>query len=194
MIMSATYSTLKKAAPACAMSLLASNAHAAGLPQLDHTWYANQLLWLVVSFGLLYTVVSCIVAPSINSVLKTRSSAIDDAIREAERAKEMAESTKSNAESANLDARNQASAFLAKAQAETSANALEALAKLDHDLAKKLSQADVRIEDTKNKALSAINAATVSLASAMASKLLGHAVSDADVQPVVAGLAKASEK
>ena len=169
----------------------ASKAQAAGFPQLDPTWYGNQLLWLVISFGLLYALVSTFITPTINGVLKTRSTAIDEAIREAERAQQAAESTKSHIQSENSDARSKASAYLAKAQSETSANSTEALAKLDQELARKTKKAELLIDESKAKALQAINASTVDLATAMASKLLGRSIDAQAVQPIVTTLLNA---
>lgn len=52
----------------------ASAAEEGGIPQMDQTWYPNQLLWLAVSFCLLFLIVSRFIAPRISGILTTRES------------------------------------------------------------------------------------------------------------------------
>lgn len=170
----------------------AAPAFAAGLPQLDNTWFSNQLLWLAVSFLALYAVISSFVAPTISKVLDTRAEQIAAAIRDAEEAKRMAETTRSSFESEGQSARTKAAELLAKVQGEISRDATEAMNKLGHDLSRKAEQADARIEDAKAKAFASMHTATVSLTKAMTEKLLGHSVSDATVEQSVNRYMKAA--
>ncbi|MES2983845.1 MAG: hypothetical protein V4735_01495 [Pseudomonadota bacterium] len=156
-----------------AVLLTATGAQAGGLPQIDPTWFRNELLWLAVSFCVLYGFVSRLIAPSINNVLTIRENAINEAIADAERAKSAAESTLGNAASTSQSARSKASELLAAAQAATSADAAQALAKLDHDLARKTRQASAVLEEAVQKASKNVDEASQSLAEAMAAKLLG---------------------
>lgn len=173
---------------------VASVAQAEGgsLPQLDAAWFPNQLFWLAVSFAVLFTVVSRFIAPTIGNILATREQAITNAIAEAERAKQEAETTRGDFESTGNSARAKAAEIMATAQAKSSAAATEALARMDHDVARKIDQANARLAEAVAKAQSGLEAATVSLAAAMVEKLLGHAVTDASVSEAVKPMAKAS--
>lgn len=170
---------------------MAPAAHAAGLPQLDPTWFGNQLMWLVVTFLFLYVVVSGFIAPTVGGVLAARESAISDAIRDAEEAKRTAEDTRTHFESAGQSARTKAAEFTAQAQAEGSRDQAAAMAKLDTELARKMEQADTRIGEAKAKAVANMQDATVAIAKAMAEKLLGESVAAGDVEKTVSRLAKA---
>lgn len=153
-------------------ALAVSEAHASSLPQMDTTWYANQLLWLAISFLTLYVCVSRFIAPTIASILATRESAINDAIREAEAARQQAESTRGTSASATQSARVQAAELIAKAQAKISAEAADALAKLDRDLERRTAGAAAVLEEAVVKANAGIEAAANSLAEAITQKLL----------------------
>ena len=144
-----------------------------GLPQLDPTWYGNQLLWLSVSFLLLYVLVSGVIAPTVHQVLKNRSDAIDAAIAEAEKAKLAAASTRGTAESATQAARAKASEIVMSAQAENARDAAEAIAKLDHELVRKTDQAHARIHESLAKAHEDMGDAIADLSYAIAEKLMG---------------------
>lgn len=158
--------------------IVSQSAHASRLPQMDPTWHANQLLWLAVSFGVLYACVSLFIAPAIKAVLTTRETAINDAIAEAERAKHAAESTRSDTGNSGQSARIKAAEIMAKAQAENNADAAHAIAKLDHDLARRADHAAAVLEDSVKKASASIDEAAQSLARTMATKLLAHAPHD----------------
>ncbi|MFZ4541379.1 MAG: hypothetical protein ACOYNL_06155 [Rickettsiales bacterium] len=150
------------------------SARASSLPQMDPTWYGNQLLWLAISFGVLYAMVSLFIAPSIKAVLSTRENAIDEAIREAERAKSAAESTRSDSSDTSQGARIKAAEIMAKAQAENSADATDAIQKLDNDLARRADQAAAVLADAVKKASSGIEASVQSLAEAMTAQLMSN--------------------
>ncbi len=146
------------------------------LPQMDTSTFPNQLLWLVVSFVLLFIAVSAFIGPGIKQVLETRENAINDAIREAERAKQQAESTRGNANSEAHAARAKAAELMAQAQAANTADATQALQKLDHDIAKRASHAHAVLDDAVVKANANIEASVLSLAEAITEKLLGKSV------------------
>jgi F-type H+-transporting ATPase subunit b len=173
-----------------AMAALPAIAEEGVVPQMDQTWYSNQILWLVISFALLYVIVSKVIVPSVSLVLNDRESAIKTAIRDAEYAKREAESTKSDFESATSSSRTAAADLLAKAQAENNRDAADAMGKLDHELDKKSDRAALKINEAVAKAQSGMQAATVTLAASMAEKLLGHAVSAESVETAVGPLAK----
>lgn len=143
-----------------------------GIPQMDQTWYPNQLLWLAVSFALLYAAVSLFIAPRISAILATRETAIAEAIREAEEARSAAESISSNATSANRNSRIRAAEIMAQLQADSARDTAQAIAKLDHDLARKAAHARSVLDDVMKKAEAGIDHAAQDLAQAMTEKLL----------------------
>jgi F-type H+-transporting ATPase subunit b len=151
----------------------AAKAAGGGMPQLDSTWYGNQLLWLAISFALLYVLVSGFIVPSIQHVLKERSDMIDGAVAEAEKAKREAESTRGNVESAIHSARSKASELVMAAQADNNREAQEAFAKMDHELHRKSDQASARIHEALEKAHTEMGSATADLAAAITQKLIG---------------------
>lgn len=151
---------------------VAEKAEKSPMPQMDTTWYGNQLLWLAVSFIALYIVVAKLITPSIASVLNTRESAINDAIRDAERARYEAESTRGNVESAGHGARQRSAEIMAKVQAENTSNAAAAMAKLDHELSRKADHAAALLDEAVKKANASVDTAAQDLAQAITARLL----------------------
>ena len=50
------------------------------MPQLEITTYPSQIFWLVVSFIILYLIMSRVIIPKISSVIKSRDSEIKNNI------------------------------------------------------------------------------------------------------------------
>ena len=155
--------------------LLSSPAFAEGLPQMDATWFSNQLFWLAVSFALLYAVVVRVITPGVGGVLANRAKAIAEAIAEAEEAKRAAAQTRGDVEAAGNSARAQAAELLAKAQAEATREATDASTKLAHELTRKTEQAETRIAEALKKASGQVDQAVADLSAAMQARLMAKA-------------------
>ena len=50
------------------------------MPQLEITTYPSQIFWLVVSFIILYLIMSRVIIPKISSLIKSRDSEIKNKI------------------------------------------------------------------------------------------------------------------
>ena len=163
-----------------------------GMPQLDPTWFPSQLFWLAVSFVALYAVVSLIITPRVAGVLKTRASAIDEAIALAEKLKKEAAATKGNFEQISADARLEASQLIAQAQAEVAKEAATANLKLDTELEAKMATADAEIKKAVTRASANLEAAAIPLAKEMVEKLLDSEIEEAKIRAALSDLSEAA--
>lgn len=166
---------LKHYSPIVAVFLAASPALAAqGLPQMDQSTYASQLVWMAISFALLYFIVAAFVAPRVGGVLKTRENAINDAIAKAEELKAKASGTKGNFEAEGAQARAKAAESISKAVADAAKESAEAMAKLNAELDAKAQTSRERIAKAVAKANIEVDDAAQALADTMADKLLSN--------------------
>ena len=60
-------------------------AESGGMPQLDPEFWFSQIFWLVITFGILYLVLSKLILPKISENLETRKSQILDNLELAEK-------------------------------------------------------------------------------------------------------------
>ena len=60
-------------------------AESGGMPQLDPEFWFSQIFWLVITFGILYLVLSKIILPKISDNLETRKSQVLDNLELAEK-------------------------------------------------------------------------------------------------------------
>lgn len=96
--------------------LLTGAAQGAGLPQLDVATYPSQIVWLLLSFGVLYIVVLKLGLPRITTTLSDRQQQIDRALRMAARAQEEAKALDAGMEAELERAREEAREKLRRGQ------------------------------------------------------------------------------
>lgn len=165
---------LRHIAVAGFVTLAAGSAFAAGVPQIEQKdSYPGQLVWLAISFVMLYLIVSRFIMPAVSGVLETRDRAITDAIAKAEELKTAAAGTRGDFEATATRAKGEAAALLAQAQADAAQEAAAAQATLAGELEAKAQAARREIDAAMEKAQSGLEDAAVSLATAMVEKLIG---------------------
>ena len=67
-------------------------AESGGMPQLDPEFWISQIFWLILSFGVLYVVLTKIILPKISANLELRKSQIQENIEAADKQREDSES------------------------------------------------------------------------------------------------------
>ena len=69
----------------------AQSAESGGMPQLNPEFWVSQIFWLVLTFGLLYIILSKLILPKISNNLESRKSQILENIETAETQREESE-------------------------------------------------------------------------------------------------------
>lgn len=142
-------------------------------PPFDSTFFASQLLWLVVTFAVLYLLMSRLVLPRIGGILEDRRDRIARDLDQAERLKQQSDDALAGYERALAEARAGAFSIAAEARDAAKAEAEERQAAVEADLDKKLADASKRIADIKSKALEDVSAIASEAAEAVVQQLLG---------------------
>ncbi len=175
-----------------ATALAATAAQAAetksGLPQLNVPDFSPQLIWLALTFGALYFLLSRVALPRIGEVLEERADRIQRDLDEAARLKGETEKALAGYEKALADARGNASALAKETQARVSAEVDKERARVDNEIAGKLVDAESRIAATKAQALSSVNDIATDTATAIIGRLLGQDARPEEVAAAVKSL------
>ena len=69
----------------------AQSAESGGMPQLNPEFWVSQIVWLVLTFGILYIVLSKLILPKISDNLESRKSQILENVETAEKQREESE-------------------------------------------------------------------------------------------------------
>ena len=154
------------------------------MPQLDVHTFAPQIVWLAITFIVLYVLMARVGLPQVGGILERRRQRLDGDLAKAAQMKDEAATVIASYERALATARADAQAMV---RATTERFAAEA-AKRQHELAQALAaetaRAEERIAAAKQQALAGLRDVAVEVAEALALKVTGVALG-----PVQAGAA-----
>ena len=145
-----------------------------GLPQLHVPDFAPQLIWLALTFCLLYILMSRVSLPRIGEVIEARRDRIQGDLDEAARLKGETEKALADYEQARADARAKAGAIARDTQARITADSDKERARVDTQVNAKLAEAEARISTLKTRALAGINDIATDTAGAIVNRLIGQ--------------------
>ena len=148
-----------------------------GLPQLDVETYPSQLFWLVITFGLLFILLSRVTLPRIAGALAARKNRIEGDLGAAEQSKKDASDALAQYEAALAQARNKALA-MADENRKRIVGEIESLkGAADAKAQEAMSKAEARIAAERTRAEGNIRSAAAEAASSIVERLLGVPVS-----------------
>lgn len=159
--------------------------HAGAFPPFDPSLFASQILWLAISFGVFYLLMSRVIVPRIGGILETRSDRISQDLDEAQRLKEESDAAYAAYEHELAQARERAHAIGQDAREKAKAEADAKREAVETELAEKLAGAEGQITEIKKRALSEVDDIARSTAAAIVSRLLGRAASATDIARAV---------
>ena len=158
-------------------------------PAFNTETYASQLVWLAITFGALYYVMSKIALPKVGALLDDRRARIKADLDEAARLKAESDRSVAAYETSLTAAKADAQAVAGRARDEVT-RASEARRKaLEDDLAVRLEAAERSIRGRKEDAMSNVQAIAAEAASAIVERLTGQAPAPGRVEAALAGAA-----
>ncbi|WP_112663258.1 F0F1 ATP synthase subunit B' [Microvirga flavescens] len=157
-------------------------AHDVGFPPFATETFPGQLLWLTITFVILYTLLSKVVLPRLTGIIENRRSLIANDLDEAAALKTQAEEAGAAYEKALAEARGRAQALAQETRAKLSAETDAKRKTLEADLAKRLADAETAIAATKAKAMSNVRGIAADTASSIVEKLTGKAPAPAAIE------------
>ncbi len=159
------------------------------MPQMDFTTYAPQLVWLVITFVLLYFLMSRMALPRIERILTTRENRIEGDLAEAAEFGRKAEAAQKAFDKVQAETRAKAQKLAAEARERANAEQAARTAKLDAQLAEQSKKAEGEINAARTKAMSSLRDVAIDIAQAAAERVTGATVSkDAAAKAVDAEL------
>ena len=162
------------------------DAHGGGVfPPFDPTHFPSQILWLAITFGIFYYMVSKHIAPRLSGIIEARESRIAGDLAEANRMKNEADAAVARYEQELAEARAKSAAIAAEARDKVKAEADAERNRLEGELAAKIAAAEARIGEIKTKALAEVATVAEDTAGEIVAQLTGVKVTNADVKSAV---------
>jgi F-type H+-transporting ATPase subunit b len=159
-----------------------SAGHAKVFPPLDPGTFAPQLVWLALTFGLLYLLLKRVALPRVGEVIEERSDRIKRDLAQAETLKTETEAALTEYEQALTEARTKANGIAKVMRDRLTSEVDKERAVVEAQIAAKLGEADRRIAEAKAKALSNVSDVAGEVAGAIVARLIGREVSKDEVE------------
>jgi F-type H+-transporting ATPase subunit b len=160
--------------------------HKKAFPPLNPEDFAPQIIWLALTFVVLYVLLSRLVLPRIGEVIEERKDRIKRDLAAAERLKSETEKALASYEKALGDARTNASSIARQTRDALNAEVDKERKAVEDQLARKLADAETSIAATKDKALSSVKDIAADTVSAIVGKLTSVAVSKDEIDRALA--------
>lgn len=146
------------------------------MPQLDIATYPSQLLWLVVSFGLLYLLLSRLVLPRIAATMEERRDRIADELDQAAQLKRQSEEVLAEYEAMLARSREKAQTMAREIRDKLQQEAEAQRKKLEAELREKVALAEEQLEVSCKQAGEQLQVMAMELAGLMLQRLTGTGV------------------
>ena len=164
--------------------------HGGGFPPFDSHTFASQLVWLVLTFVVLYLLMSRLALPRVGRIIERREQAISGDLAEAQRLKLQSDEAVAAYEKALADARNRAQAIAGETRATQAAESEKSRKALEDKLGARLADAEMQIAATKQAAMKNVQGIATDAAKAIVERLIGASPDEKSVVAAVAGALK----
>jgi F-type H+-transporting ATPase subunit b len=155
-------------------------------PPFDVATFPSQLLWLAITFGALYLVMSKVALPRLGGVLENRKALIDADLAAADADRQKTDAAIASYEAALASAKSNAQEIASQTRAAIQADLAAKRTAAEADLSAKVSVAEARIAQTKAEALTHVD----EIAAETAQAVVGQIVGDVSPESVRAAVAK----
>jgi F-type H+-transporting ATPase subunit b len=143
------------------------------MPQFNPEWFASQIFWLVVTFVVLYLLMSRIALPRVSQIIEDRQNKVEDDLAKAEKLRTEAQEVYEAYEKALQEARADAQKVLRETGDEIAAEQAKSNEAFTKELDQKTREAEERIHAAKTEALDSLQLVAGEVAQSATAKLIG---------------------
>jgi F-type H+-transporting ATPase subunit b len=161
-----------------------------GFPPFQTEYFPSQVVWLTLTFILLYVLMSRIALPRVGAIIADRSRRVADDLKAAQGLKEQSEAANAAYEKALADARARAQSIANATRERQAAEAQESQKHLEGELHEKLAAAERSIAATRTAAMGNVRTIAADTAAAIVERLIGKPPSAPEVTAAVGDVIK----
>lgn len=154
-------------------------------PPFQRDTFASQLVWLAITFVVLYVLVARVALPRVGGIFAARRGKIDDDLGQARQRREESDAALAAYEKALADAHARGQAIAAETHARLTAEAEARRKTLETELNGKLAQAEQAIAATKQAAMANVRGIATETAAAIVERLIGSTPAEPAVAAAV---------
>ena len=147
--------------------------------------YPSQLLWLAISFGLLYLLLSRLLLPMVESALARRRHRIHDDLAGARQLQKQSEEAASAYEASLAEARGRASGIAAEMRNKLNTEVEAERNRVEAEVAARIAAAEAEIGTTRRKALGEVETIITGIVGDIVSRLIGRTPAPDEVKAAI---------
>ena len=163
----------------------AQSSESGGMPQLNSEFWISQIFWLILTFGILYLVLSKLVLPKISDNLETRKSQILENIETAEKQREESEDKIKQFEKIILESKIEAKNYFNDRRQEVLEDINKKRIALEKDIDDEISAVEEEINKLKNTSGEKITKIAIETSSDLINQLIGEEVNNSSISAIV---------
>ena len=172
----------------------AQSGESGGMPQLNPEFWVSQIFWLVLTFGLLYIILSKLILPKISNNLESRKSQILENIETAEKQREESEKKVKEFEKIILESKIEAKNYFNEARQKILDDITIKKNSLDKDIDDEISAAEQEIKNLKTASSEKIKNIAIETSSELIRQLIGEEANNSSVSAIVEEQSRKSEE
>ena len=160
-------------------------AESGGMPQLDPEFWFSQIFWLVITFGILYLILSKIILPKISDNLEARKSQVLENLELAEKQRNESETKLKEFDNIILKTRIEAKNLFNESRKKLVDDINSKRQKLDEEINKEIKIVETEIEELKKKSPEKINKIAIETSADLINQLIGVDVNNSSITAIV---------
>ena len=169
---------------------LVESAESSGMPQLNTKFWFSQIFWLILTFGILFVVLSKLILPKISKNLEIRKSQILENIETAENQRQESENKIKEYEKIVLESKNEAKNYFNKAREKILKDIDKKRKVLEINVNEEIAKVEKEIAELKNKSSETINKIAIETSSDIVRELIGIQVNNSSISATVEDISK----
>ena len=163
----------------------AQSGESGGMPQLNPEFWVSQIVWLVLTFGILYIVLSKLILPKISDNLESRKSQILENIEIAEKQREESEKKIKEFEKIILDSKLEGKNHFNEVRQKILDDINNKRTALEKDIDKEINAAEEEINNLKINSNEKIKNIAVETSAELIKQLIGEEANNSSISAIV---------
>ena len=163
----------------------AQSGESSGMPQLNPEFWVSQIIWLILTFGILYIVFSKLILPKISDNLESRKSQILENIETAETQREESEKKLKEFEKIIIESKREAKNYFNEARQKILNDINSKRAALEKDIDEEISAAEQEVNNLKNTSSEKIKNIAIETSSELIKRLIGEEANNSSITAIV---------
>ena len=168
-----------------ALVSIAQSSESGGMPQLNPEFWISQIFWLILTFGIMFVVLSKLILPKISKNLETRKSQILENIETAEKQREQSENKIKEYEKLIFESKIEAKNYFSEIRQKVLGDIAKKKQVLDNQIEKELKDVEKEINELKGKAPEKINKIAMETSADLIKHLIGTEVNNSSISAIV---------